>query len=538
MEISNEPWYPIIQNQWRLLTKGESLNQTALRPEIYHSWMRSKNYGVTLNRQHSKIVSLESLSHYEHNQELLKSAKPYLHRLYNAVAGNSLLICLADRDGWILDLKGDQRICRLVESMSFVPGSNWSESTMGSSGIGISLATAKPVLVNAVEHYLQICHQLTCAAAPIIGHDGELLGTVNVTTEASEYHPHTFGMTVAAADAINTDIVHKQKYWSLQKAPSDTCSHKKQLTAGYTFDDILGESEAMQKAVKYARRAAHFHGNILIEGESGTGKELFAQAIHNESSRATQNFVAVNSAAIPQELAASEYFGYEEGAFTGARRKGAVGKFVLAHGGTLFLDEIGDMPQNQQAILLRVLEEREIVPVGGQNATKVDIRLIAATNQNLKEKIRNNAFREDLFHRLHGLSLVLPPLRERTEDIPLLAKHFAQRLATFWPVEFSENALEKLKAYHWPGNVRELQNVVNQALFHCNGGSVTAEHIEFMEAASPADTSNQLLSLKNMEIALIKQAMLKFNGDTAEAAKTLGISVATLYRRLKTIESE
>lgn len=228
--------------------------------------------------------------------------------------------------------------------------------------------------------------------------------------------------------------------------------------ARYHFEDIKGQSPLLAEAVVAARRMAQSDASVLIMGESGTGKEVFAQSIHNDSPRSRYNFVAVNCAAIPENLLESEMFGYEEGSFTGAKKGGKIGYFELAHKGTIFLDEIGEMPLRLQSKLLRVIEERKILPIGSQKAIDVDVRIIAATNQKLFPMVEQGTFREDLYYRLNVLPLRLPPLRDRREDIWSLVHHFMDQLG--WHMEFSPEAEAALEAYPWKGNVRELRNAV------------------------------------------------------------------------------
>ena len=514
------------------MVEDRQIDRMLLRPEIADSWLRSRRLGVDPFLQQSEVTSLAQLPHFDDNRLLLKNADSYLKRLYNTVIGSDFVLCLVDRNGYILDMMGDRTMLSRVERIAMVPGSNWAEPTVGSGGIGISLTTAQPAQVTSMEHYIQICHGLTCSAAPVLDRNGSVLGVVNITADCKQFHPHTLGMTVAAADAISTDIIHRQHYeaFRFESAESAATRTRGGNAASYRFDQIIGESAVMQRTIARARRMATDGGHILITGESGTGKELFAQAIHNESTRQRAPFVAVNSAAIPSELAASEYFGYVEGAFTGARRNGAPGKFEQANGGTLFLDEIGDMPAAQQAALLRVIEELQVVRIGGQKAIPVDVRIISASNQALADKLRQGSFRSDLFYRLCGLVIELPPLRKREGDAALLAQHFAARFAPERTVSFSEEALQKLASYDWPGNVRELQNVVRQALFEAAGDRVEAGDIRFSGSALPAAGD---LSLKNMEDNLIRRAMEQSGGNVNEAAELLGISARTLYRRLQ-----
>jgi transcriptional regulator of acetoin/glycerol metabolism len=309
--------------------------------------------------------------------------------------------------------------------------------------------------------------------------------------------------------------------------------------AHLTFKDIVGCHPIITKVISTARKVALSSSHVLLTGESGTGKEVFAQAIHNESYRARFPFVAINCAAIPRELMGSELFGYVEGAFTGARRGGNPGKFEFADGGTIFLDEIGEMPLELQAHLLRVIEEKKITRLGGQEVIPVDVRIITATNRNLKDEVAKGNFREDLFYRLNVINIALPPLRQRTSDVVLLALHFArnigQRLGKS-QITIDPEALEVMKAYPWPGNVRELQNTIERALNLITGTSVKLEHLpqnitESLSRTYPNSYSGS--SIKEAEINTIINALQKHGGNRKRAAIELGIARSTLYRKLE-----
>lgn len=308
--------------------------------------------------------------------------------------------------------------------------------------------------------------------------------------------------------------------------------------AQLTFKDIVGGHSAIVKVINTARKVALSSSHVLLTGESGTGKEVFAQAIHNESYRARFPFVAINCAAIPRELMGSELFGYVEGAFTGARRGGNPGKFELADGGTIFLDEIGEMPLDLQAHLLRVIEDKKITRLGGQEVVPVDVRIITATNRNLKEEVEKGNFRADLFYRLNVINLTLPPLRDRKSDIVLLALHFAKNIGkrlNKGQITFETVALETMRNYSWPGNVRELQNTIERALNLFSDTTVKLEHLPPNITGSLAheisfDCSGT--SIKEVEMNTIINVLQKHSGNRKRAAQELGISRSTLYRKL------
>ena len=303
---------------------------------------------------------------------------------------------------------------------------------------------------------------------------------------------------------------------------------------------FIGQSPHLQRILADIERLQQFgKTTVLITGESGTGKELVARALHHHSPRASGPFVAVNCVAVPGELAESLFFGHLKGSFTGATsdRKGY---FELADGGTLFLDEIGDMPLTLQAKLLRVLEDGEVTPVGATNSRPVDVRVVAATNADVTGKIADGSFRQDLYFRLARYALQLPPLRERPEDVPLLAVHFLSIFATEMgrtPPPLTREAKHALSTHPWPGNVRELKNVMERALIMSGGAVIGVEHLQLMPAAwgEPAKllppTGDLPLNLERAEQALIQRALEESGGNVAEAARKLGVNRSRIYRR-------
>jgi transcriptional regulator with PAS, ATPase and Fis domain len=314
-----------------------------------------------------------------------------------------------------------------------------------------------------------------------------------------------------------------------------------------TFDQIVGESEEFIKVKNAAIRVAKSAFNILIEGESGTGKELIAQAIHMESG-ATGPFIAINCGSIPKDLLQSELFGYEEGSFTGAQKGGKPGKFELADGGTLFLDEIGEMPKEMQVSLLRFLQDKIIVRIGGSRFKRVDVRIIAATNRNLAEEVTIGNFREDLYYRINVIQLLLPPLRNRKSDIPLLAKHMLKIIWKQFETErktISPEAIDMLTAYSWPGNVRELKNVIERAFVFSESEIITPDclpsYIQEIKTSDSdgipenieiPDTVKLSGNLKSNELAVITECLKKNNFNISKAAQELGIARNTLYKKM------
>lgn len=359
--------------------------------------------------------------------------------------------------------------------------------------------------------------------APIIV-DGKLKGSVGVIHDMSEIKELTQELN-RARQIIRT------------------------LEAKYAFEDIIAGSEEMNLAIEQAKLSAHTPATVLLRGESGTGKELFAHAIHNESDRKFNKFVRVNCGAISETLLESELFGYEEGAFSGAKRGGKRGLFEEANNGSIFLDEIGEMRQNIQVKLLRVLQENEIVKVGGTKAIPINVRVIAATNVNLEKAIMNGQFREDLYYRLNRMPIHIPPLRQRSGDLTMLINHLLQKLNQ----EYGRNiegvtsaAIDKLQSYHWPGNVRELENVLGRAIIFMkyNETLIDLKHIpdflhntplhgvEHTDHEKIAETNLQS-RMDDYERSIILKCMNKNNGNKTATAKELGVSVRNLYYKIE-----
>lgn len=309
-------------------------------------------------------------------------------------------------------------------------------------------------------------------------------------------------------------------------------------SATFTFEDIIGESEVLKTALHLSKIASGIDATILLQGESGTGKEMFAQAIHNASNRRNKPFVFLNCGAIPRELVSSELFGYEEGAFTGARRGGHPGKFELADGGTLFLDEIGDMPLDAQVNLLRVLETKKIVRVGGNEVIPVDVRIIAATNKDLQQEAALGHYREDLYYRLNVFPIYIPSLRERKEDIRIFVDYFINKYSETINKKISvdHSFYKSLELYSWPGNVRELQNTLQLILNIVKDSSVlTTSHLpkKILETLHVSSNTSHLPSLDEIEKKAIIDTLEQTRYNLSKTADILKIGRSTLYRKME-----
>ncbi len=380
-------------------------------------------------------------------------------------------------------------------------------------------------------------------AVPVI----MLTGTKSVKTAVD-------AMKLGAADYLSKpfDVEELQivieRTLGKQELEQEVRQLRAQVVQRYAFHNLIGKSPAMQEIYAKIEQVADSRTTVLVTGESGTGKELVAKAVHYNSARRERPFVALNCAALPETLIESELFGHEKGSFTDATAR-RVGQFELAHTGTLFLDEIGDLSPATQAKLLRVLQEREFTRVGGVQSIKVDVRIVAATNKNLDEMVRKNQFREDLYYRINVIALYLPPLRERGEDIALLAKHFlAKRIEEEKrsPQEFTKDSLELISHYPWPGNVREMENIIEQAFIWSKGSDViTPEHLpnilrtDTRSTSLRDDTLAGRLSLEKavmeFEREIILDALKRTTYIQTHAAAMLGISRRMLKYRMDTL---
>ena len=317
---------------------------------------------------------------------------------------------------------------------------------------------------------------------------------------------------------------------------------KTQIAENATFSNMIGSSRKMKNVFEMIGNVARTDANILVEGQSGTGKELVARAIHFKSDRSDGPFIAINCSAIPDNLLESELFGHTKGAYTGAvdAQKGV---FELAHGGTLLLDEIAEMPYNLQSKLLRVLETWEIKPLGSDKVKTVDVRLISATNQNIKEFIENKKFREDLFYRIATISILLPPLNERKEDIPLLASHFIKRISAKMNKQYTlkGDAIDALLNHNWKGNVRELENVIERAVISSDTDILGRHSFKFLSSSESDQNALNLsgnMDLRGLEKIYIRKVLDENSWNKLQAAKILGIDRKTLYKKIREYDLE
>lgn len=644
-----------MREKWKKmrLTNEGSLE---VRKEIKDSWERSieNNISPFIKANHVILSPHQLEKKREENKEFLEVALPIIQNIFEFIKGSGFVVALADCEGVLLRVLGDEEGLEFTKRANFIEGAKWSEDVMGTNAVGLCLIEKKPVQVYGYEHFCICAYNSTCSAAPVRNPEGKIIGILDITGPFEKVHYHTLGMAVAGANAIENQLVIRKAYREnilahqyktfimdsvsegilstdnfgyithinrtaasilqlepdkatgqnlaqilgndennyyfinlvrsrravIDKPVTITTNKQKirctvsctQLTdldgrdlgrvvllqdfqrinklvnkitgarAKIHFNDIIGKDERFLAAVRLARAAAASDCNVLLLGESGTGKDMFAQAIHNASIRAKGPFIAINCGAIPKELIASELFGYEEGAFTGARKGGSPGKFELADQGTIFLDEIGEMPIDAQATLLRALEDQMIMRVGGKEYLPVNVRVIASTNRDLFQEVKKNNFRQDLYYRLSTMVITLPPLRERKSDIQELVLHFIQRAAQ--RVEkniegIDPEALNILLSYSWPGNIRELQNAIEHAVILATQSQITKELLpmEVLTYSSsdvfyPSDEEKTNSSIRDLEKKVICDYLSKY-GNKKDVARYLGISRSTLYRKLK-----
>jgi len=322
------------------------------------------------------------------------------------------------------------------------------------------------------------------------------------------------------------------KILNLQKLEKENLYLKNQLQSTQKIPEIIGESPAIKKLFQLIHKVAATDATVLISGESGTGKELVARSIHNLSQRKDKPYIAQFCGSIPDTLLESELFGYKKGAFTGATSD-KKGLFEVADGGTFFLDEIADISPALQAKLLRVLQNKEIIRLGDTKPIKIDVRIIAATNKDLKQLVQENKFREDLFYRLNVFPIEIPPLRERRSDIPILVRHFIKKYSDR-EISITPQALKKLESFYWPGNVRQLENVIQRALILCDSNQLTPDHIIIEEEDSLLDFKG---TLEDFEKLLLLKRLKEYDGNRTQTAKSLGVSVRWVQIKLKEINS-
>ncbi len=527
---------------------------------IIESWQRCSRAGLNPFDRNtpSPIESSHFRRRMEQRLEIVELFRFYTRRFIGILEQLGACSFVCDNDGYILSRVGYGKTVSFFDNVSLAEGSCCGEAVIGTNAPGLALITREPVVVTADEHYSQTYHPAFCVASPILDENRNLLGCIDITKFfdhfiSEDVKKHLLSLAFSLSDMIRNEVFLGRviKSSSLAyplpsvpaepRAPRNGVETREEPTV--TFSSIIGRSPLLAAAIRTAKTYGRKEGNVLLLGETGTGKELFARSIHADGPRARGPFVAVNCAAIPVDLAESELFGYERGAFTGAKAEGHPGKFEMAHRGTIFLDEINSMSLPVQAKILRVVETKRVTRINGKREIPVDVRVIAASNGDLAGEVSRGTFRKDLYFRLNVLPLRVPPLREMKEDIPPLLEGFIDACAAEHessPKRASGDAMRRILAYEWPGNVRELKNCAEYFCYTVEGDEILVRHLppEIASAAAPPGREPERAPEEPRDFGAVERTFLvdtmrRCNGSPVEAARILGISRSTLYRKLK-----
>lgn len=527
----------IILKAWHDFFILDEDNVTGISNLIKESWQRSKINRIDYKTQdvleddrERRMLLIES------NQFLIDIVRPYMEDLYSIISDTNFMITLLEREGFIIDTLVHPEIARNTDLWLI----NYREDRIGTNAMGTCLFLNKPVLTFGEEHCYKKLHKFTTSAAPIHDINGDLIGCIGITGFADDASVHTLGMATATAYAVENKIKLQQDKNEFKGKHSNNLKDSLlKRTELYSFEDILGESVLIKDSIEIGKIASKGNSNVLILGESGTGKELFAQSIHRNSPRKDKPFIDINCGALPVSLAESELFGYEGGSYTGSKKEGQPGKFELADGGTIFLDEVGELPLSIQASLLRVIEERKVLRIGSSQKRDIDVMIIAATNKDLFEAVRNNTFRKDLFYRLNVFTINLPPLMEHKEDIPILVNNLIGRYNQMFGLSIkgvSDEVMNIFMRYNWPGNTRELGNIMQRAVQISKNDIIETRDLPIYLTTkfdlNKIETSSSISLMDAQESSVIINVLKRTKGNARRASEILGISRSTLYRKL------
>jgi sigma-54 dependent transcriptional regulator, acetoin dehydrogenase operon transcriptional activator AcoR len=568
---------------------------------ISSSWTRCKDNGVDFRKviDDNTLPANRLKELLEREEDLLRIGKKVLEYIYPYLKNRNFILVLTDKEGHVLSILGDPPFMSKAEKIYLSPGSNWSEQSKGTNAVGTVIFEKYPLTVLGWEHYAKPAHFLNCWAAPIFDADQNFVGVLNISGEAGNYAQEVLNIAKQGAKMIekilkmmrlekefyssrvnfestaqnlhdimgNTENIKNDNITSLHKLIKNEHLSKSELAhlrdyilfnrnwfipisynpefestkeIGLEENQWRGRSEKIIQVFKTASKAALTNSNVIIQGETGTGKEIVAKFIHEKGKHSNEPFIPINCAAIPHTLIESELFGYADGAFTGARRGGAAGKFEEAHNGTLFLDEIGDMPLNVQSTLLRVLQEKCICRIGESRVRKVDVRIIAATNRDLKELLEEKTFRLDLYYRLNVIAINVPPLRERIEDIWDLVPFFIEKYCQLLnkpTMNVSPQLYKYFLSYSWPGNIRELENCIESMIALSDGEQLTVDVLPDDLKTTFPEVQNKSSNFSHLnqnasERSTIIHALAQMKGNITKTSELLGISRATLYRKM------
>ncbi|NPU85669.1 MAG: sigma-54-dependent Fis family transcriptional regulator [Syntrophaceae bacterium] len=525
--------------------------RSMFRRQIDYSLERSCAVGINQNIKKAPVTfSKEYINdRSEQVRRLVDAATPVLEQFHSMLELSRFVVAVADEKAVIIAGTGNSRWSESGMRCGFNIGTSCSEEYIGTNAIGTSLATGQPMCVIGEENYIKQWQDSANAATVIRDpFTGEVAGAVCLTCFIKHFHIFALGIVQSIAGMIEERLRYApapavRMNWTSRSSIPSVPRAGARTAAGVRFPEgedpsawtrlhrefIFG-SAGIGRLLGKARKAAQYDSTKLILGESGVGKEILAGYIHEHSRRRDLPFVAVNCAAIPPDLMASEFFGYEAGAFTGARRGGSPGRFEQAAGGSIYLDEISEMSMNLQAYLLRVIEDKTVTPLGGGRPKRVDVQIITSTNRDLREMVKEKSFRGDLYHRLNVISFHIPPLRERREDIPRLVNHFLRKMSDRHGgdmKEMSGRAMGALLDYPWPGNVRELENVIETACIFSEGRVIEACDLrEDIAGGRHAESPDSL------ELRRIRTALGTCRWNLSRASRSLGMARSTLYRKM------
>nr|WP_084489479.1 sigma 54-interacting transcriptional regulator [Clostridiisalibacter paucivorans] len=501
------------------LLKKTGKSSTNFRLNNKHITLKSNSF-ISNGKLIATIIIIRNVTEEKDSENQLKEMKNSLETMEDILDNAYQGIVLVDREGRIVKFNYEKLMGIKEEDVLGKPV----EDVIDNTRIHIVAKTGIKELcqVQRIQG-----HDMIASRTPIVK-NGEVIGAVG---------------TVLFKDVKELKSLVQKLLQLEKKFDSYKDEIQRMQEAKYSFENIITNNKKMEHLKEIAQRAAESNSTILIDGESGTGKELFAHAIHKASHRKYGAFISINCAAIPRELLEAELFGYEEGAFTGAKREGKPGKFELANGGTILLDEIGSMPMEMQAKLLRVLEERAFERIGGTMKIDLDIRIISSTNENLEDAVKRGKFRQDLYYRLNVIRINILPLRERKDDIELLSRYILDDLVVKLDMEkkdLADDTIKVLKKHSWPGNVRELRNIIERSLNIASGNTIYPKDLpeylidEEIEAILENEEETVLLKkiVADAEIDAIKRALKQSAGNKTLAAKKLGIHRTALYKKM------
>jgi transcriptional regulator of acetoin/glycerol metabolism len=520
-----------------------------VQPSVAKSWRKCRQHGVDPDGGQGILVSPEVFESIRSaNQELIDAALPMMLSVFDIVSSSHFLMVLTDSTGYVLETIGDVAVAEAAEDLRFKPGSKWSDLQVGTNALSVCLDYDTAIQMVGPEHYC-VSHQgWVCSAAPIHGLGGEVIGCLNMSGAKAGAHPHTLALVKSAAFAIEQQLLASSNSRKMRADLHRTVNVLSGNNANRSFESILKGNPGLRNAVAVAGRFASYDGNVYLEGEVGTGKSLFAQAIHNASSRSDGPFVTINCASLPRMATESELFGIEQASLGAGGAEGYPGRLELANNGTVYLEDIADLPLEYQAELLQVLETGAVRRIGAMQGTELDVRVIASSSKSLRTEVDAGRFRNDLFVFINVLRIDLPPLRDRKGDILAFASRTLDYFNMRYPEmrkKMSEAFMAALQSYDWPGNAKELQNCIERSFYACPEQLLEADLLEsiFSEglaaqsakysAAASAPAHEQPRSQEYQEIV---NALRANAYDVQAAAKAIGLSRASLYRRIAQLQ--